>query len=121
MRVIVIIAVWPLIVLPSAQASAADNVILIKHFMFTPMDLTIPAGTVVTWDNEDGEPHTVVSLTGNFRSDALDEKDHFSHQFTEPGTYKYICSIHPKMVGTIRVLERAAGLATDGSTKFHAK
>lgn len=25
-------------------------------------------------------------------------------QFTEPGTYKYVCSIHPDMVGTITVI-----------------
>lgn len=93
----------PLSLLLSAPARAEDNVIMIKHFMFTPMDLTINPGTVVTWDNEDGEPHTVVSLTGDFRSQALDEKDKFTHQFTQPGTYKYVCSIHPKMMGTITV------------------
>lgn len=90
-----------------ASASAAEsNVIVIKKFMFNPMDVTVPAGTDVTWENEDGEPHTVVSLTGDFRSQALDEKDKFSHQFIQPGTYKYICSIHPKMVGTITVVAR---------------
>lgn len=90
-----------------ASASAAEsNVIVIKKFMFNPMDVTVPAGTDVTWENEDGEPHTVVSLTGDFRSQALDEKDKFSHQFSQPGTYKYICSIHPKMVGTITVVAR---------------
>ena len=87
-------------------AQAADSVIVIKKFMFNPMDVTVPAGTSVTWENEDGEPHTVVSLTGDFRSQALDEKDKFSHQFAAPGTYKYICSIHPRMVGTITVVAR---------------
>jgi plastocyanin len=85
---------------------AADNVIVIKKFMFNPMDVTVPAGTNVTWENDDGEPHTIVSLTGDFRSQALDEKDKFSHQFTAPGTYKYICSIHPRMMGTITVVAR---------------
>lgn len=107
MRLIAFIAALPLgILLSCVSAAAADNVIMIKHFMFTPMDLTIPVGTVVTWDNEDGEPHTVVSLTGDFRSEALDEKDHFAHQFSKPGTYKYICSIHPRMVGTITVMAK---------------
>lgn len=93
----------PFALLLSAPLRAEDNVIVIKHFMFTPMDMTVPAGTVVTWDNEDGEPHTVVSLSGDFRSQALDEKDKFTHQFSQPGTYKYVCSIHPKMTGTITV------------------
>jgi len=90
-----------------ASAAAADsNTIVIKKFMFNPMDVTVPAGTDVTWENQDGEPHTVVSLSGDFRSQALDEKDNFSHRFDQPGTYKYICSIHPKMVGTITVVAR---------------
>ena len=98
-----ILAALPLLLLLSAPVRADDNVIVIKNFMFSPMALTVPAGTTITWDNEDGEPHTVVSLRGDFRSQALDEKDHFTHQFTTPGTYKYLCSIHPKMVGTITV------------------
>jgi len=102
-----ILAALPLCVLLSgAPADADGNVITIKHFMFNPMDVTVPAGTDVTWENQDGEPHTVVSLTGDFRSQALDEKDKFSHRFDKPGTYKYICSIHPKMVGTITVVAK---------------
>jgi plastocyanin len=89
------------------SVSAADNsTIVIKKFMFNPTDVTVPAGTDVTWENQDGEPHTVVSLTGDFRSQALDEKDKFSHRFDQPGSYKYICSIHPKMVGIITVVAR---------------
>lgn len=90
-----------------APAAAAEgHTIVIKKFMFNPMDVTVPAGTEVTWENLDGEPHTVVSLAGDFRSQALDEKDKFSHRFDKPGTYKYICSIHPRMVGTIIVVAK---------------
>ena len=107
MRPIAVFAALPLCALLSAApVRADDNVIIIKHFMFNPMDITVPAGTDVTWENQDGEPHTVVSVTGDFRSEALDEKDKFSHRFDKPGTYKYICSIHPRMVGTITVVEK---------------
>jgi len=110
MRILTTLSSFPLAMLlflaPAAPAHAEDSVIIIKKFMFNPMDVTVPAGTNVTWENQDGEPHTVVSLTGDFRSQALDEKDHFAHQFTAPGTYKYICSIHPKMVGTITVVAK---------------
>ena len=77
--------------------------ITIKDFDFGPMSLTIKAGAAVTWKNLDGEPHTVVSEDGLFRSTALDEGDTFSFTFTKPGTYKYDCSIHPQMHGTIIV------------------
>ena len=60
-------------------------------------------GSTVTWKNLDGEPHTVVSADGLFRSPALDQNDTFSFKFDHPGVYKYLCSIHPKMRATVTV------------------
>jgi plastocyanin len=84
-------------------AVAADDMVVMKNFDFAPMALTVSAGTTVTWRNMDEEPHTVVSADGLFRSAALDTKETFTYTFAKPGTYKYTCSIHPKMVGTITV------------------
>ena len=87
----------------ATPAFAADSSIVMKNFDFAPMTATVAAGTTVTWKNEDGEPHTVVSTDGLFRSAALDQNDTFKFTFAKPGTYRYVCSIHPKMVGTIVV------------------
>jgi plastocyanin len=88
---------------PAAAPAAAAATIDLKAFMFGPSTLTIPAGTRVTWKNSDAEPHTVVSVDGKFRSGALDQGDSFSFKFDAPGTYRYVCSIHPQMVGTVVV------------------
>jgi plastocyanin len=86
------------------NATAADNDrIVVNDFMFQPTTLTIKAGSTVTWVNMDDEPHTVVSATGLFRSGALDTKDTFAFRFEKPGTYLFVCSIHPRMTGTIVV------------------
>jgi plastocyanin len=87
----------------ATPALAADANVVMKNFDFAPMALSVPAGTTVVWTNQDGEPHTVVSADGLFRSAALDQNDTFKFTFDKPGTYKYVCSIHPKMVGTITV------------------
>jgi len=79
------------------------NTIVMKNFDFSPMMLTVKAGTTVSWKNLDGEPHTVVSPDGVFRSHALDQGDVFTFKFDKPGTFKYICSIHPKMKAAIIV------------------
>jgi plastocyanin len=86
-----------------AAQSAAPDRIVVKNFMFQPMSLTVKAGSTVTWTNMDEEPHTVVSSGGVFRSGALDTKDSFSFKFDKAGTYGFVCSIHPQMVGTIIV------------------
>lgn len=86
-----------------AQTPAPAGQIVVKNFMFQPTSLTVKAGSTVTWTNMDEEPHTVVSTGGVFRSNALDTKDSFSFKFDKPGTYAFVCSIHPQMVGTIVV------------------
>jgi plastocyanin len=86
-----------------ANTAADTNTIAIKDFHFSPISLAVPAGTTVTWKNLDGEPHTVVSIEGVFRSGGLDQDDSFTFKFDKPGTYKFVCSIHPQMLGTILV------------------
>ncbi len=95
---------WLVAAGPSAQADAPAPVrITMKNFMFSPVPLTIKAGTTVTWTNLDEEPHTAVSDTGLFRSGAMDTNESFSFTFDKPGTYRFICTIHPRMTGTIIV------------------
>jgi plastocyanin len=86
-------------------AAAQENTIQVsaKNFMFNPGTITVKAGATVTWLNLDEEPHTVFSNAGLFRSSALDTKESFSFTFDKPGTYHYLCTIHPQMLGTIVV------------------
>jgi plastocyanin len=85
-----------------AQAEESNSVV-IKNFMFSPMSLTIKAGSTVTWKNLDGEPHVVVDDVGLFRSGALDQNDTYQFKFDKPGVYKIFCGIHPNMKETITV------------------
>jgi plastocyanin len=94
---------------PSLAGSAGDKPaspteVKIDNFSFGPATVTIPAGTTITWTNNDDVPHVVTSDDNKmFKSKALDTDDHFSFTFTKPGTYNYYCAIHPKMVAKIVV------------------
>jgi len=87
----------------AASAAEGSTIVMAKDFMFAPTSITVAAGSTVTWTNKDDEPHTVASEGGLFRSAALDTNESFSFRFDKPGTYRYICTIHPRMVGTIVV------------------
>jgi plastocyanin len=87
----------------SVVQAQESNAVVIKNFMFSPMSLTIKAGSTVTWKNLDGEPHTVVNDAGLFRSSALDQNDVYQFKFDKPGVYKIFCGIHPNMKETITV------------------
>jgi plastocyanin len=87
----------------SVAQAQETNAVVLKNFMFSPMSLTIKAGSTVTWKNLDGEPHVVVSESGLFRSGALDQNDTYQFKFDKPGVYKIFCGIHPNMKETITV------------------
>ncbi|QUN26677.1 cupredoxin family copper-binding protein [Cupriavidus sp. KK10] len=87
----------------SVAQAQQTNVVVVKNFTFSPMSLTIKAGSTVTWKNLDGEPHTVVDDAGLFHSSALDQNDTYKFRFDKPGVYKVFCGIHPHMKATISV------------------
>jgi plastocyanin len=87
-------------------APAADGVtVAIGNFAFADGTLTIPAGTTVTWVNNDQDGHTTTSDTGLWDSGELPQSATFAFTFTTPGTYPYSCLDHPGMVGTVIVTE----------------
>jgi plastocyanin len=85
-------------------AAAADSKqVVVDNFSFTPATAAVPVGTTVTWTNHDDIPHNVVSPEQKFKSPVLDTDEKFSHTFAAAGTYKYYCSIHPRMTGQVVV------------------
>lgn len=91
---------------PVATTQAADKV-TIDGFAFSPASITVKKGTTVTWTNQDGAAHTVVETDGQNgpNSDRLEKGQSYSFTYTATGTYKYHCSIHPDMTGTVTVTE----------------
>ncbi|AMM17707.1 MAG: cupredoxin family copper-binding protein [Pseudomonadota bacterium] len=79
--------------------------VVIDNFSFSPAQLSVAAGATVTWENRDDIPHTIVNdaTPRTFKSPPLDSGEKFSQVFVKPGTYKYFCSLHPHMTGTIVV------------------
>jgi plastocyanin len=93
---------------PAGGAPAAPvvgNAVTIKNFAFAPANLMVKVGTTVTWTNQDSEAHTVTSqgAGGPLSSAPLNTGQSYSYTFTKPGTYAYLCTIHPFMVATVTV------------------
>lgn len=90
----------------SAPAETAKDVqVSIDNFAFKPRELSVAAGTTITWVNHDDVPHTATGSGEQpaFDSKALDTDDKYSFTFTKPGTYKYFCKVHTHMTGTVVV------------------
>jgi amicyanin len=85
------------------KVMTAGTSVKIDNFKFGPRTLTVKVGTKVTWTNDDSIAHSVNFSSVKVDSKTLDRHGKFSHTFTTPGTYKYICAIHPFMHGAIVV------------------
>jgi plastocyanin len=86
----------------TGSGGAGDgSTVEIKNFMFSPMNLTVPAGTTVTWKFDDSTQHT--ANDNSFTSSPMANGQTFTHTFSATGTVAYHCSIHPFMTGTIVV------------------
>ena len=69
--------------------------------------MRIDPGDTVAWTNVGEILHTVTSRRGTperFNSGNQDVGEKFSRTFTKPGTYDYLCTIHPGfMEGVVQV------------------
>ncbi len=89
-----------------ATPTVATNTVTINDFSFGPQNITIQAGTTVTWKNQDSVSHTVTAKVASPNAPNSQEimpGSSFSFVFPTPGTYAYRCIIHPSMQGTVVV------------------
>lgn len=88
---------------PSGDAVRSPKV-EIANFAYDPDPVTVEEGGKVVWINRDSAPHTATAEDGSFDTGTLEEGKLKSETFKEPGTYAYVCSIHPQMHGTVEVV-----------------
>jgi plastocyanin len=112
----------------TVQAGAEQGAAVVTRFF--PSEISVEAGTTVTWVNEGNDPH-VVSFGGevgphapeNFAPPTIEPGGDYTDgpaisgvfgappfpattyalRFPEPGRYTYLCPIHPGMAGVIEV------------------
>ena len=79
--------------------------IRIANFEFKPQTAVVKPGTKVTWKNADSSIHDIkdTSPLGTPVSPSLNQGDTFSITYAQPGTYSYVCGIHPYMIGSVEV------------------
>jgi len=88
---------------PGKNSVSLAKIILIENYSFSPAEIRIGKGTEVIWKNNDGVEHTVTAADGSFDSGTLGPNAEFKKRFDKPGTYSYLCDMHPSMAGSIVV------------------
>ena len=105
-----LVALFAAVALLGAPAAAAKapkpTVVTVNDFYFGPSSVTIKKGATVKWiwSSANTYPHDVHLKKGpkglknkgsySTKTTAVTEAE-FKKTFTTPGTYKFICTIHP--------------------------
>jgi plastocyanin len=102
------------LIVPTAGAQQGQNVtVMMEDNYFEPANITVPAGSTVTWVQNGNNPHTTTSYDGLWDSGIIQggSGGSFSFTFNEPGTYEYFCRPHENqgMVGTVTVTGGGGG------------
>lgn len=93
----------------SAATGGEEATVTLEAFAFDTSELTVAAGTTVSFVNADSARHTVTEGTDGAAADdpiideELDANATATFTFDEPGTYEITCLLHPNMNMTITV------------------
>ena len=83
---------------------ATDHVDLPRSYLFSPADIAVTTGTMVTWTNSDQFTHSVRLIESDRMVGIMKPGDSASFTFATAGTYHYECTFHPQnMKGTVTV------------------
>ena len=86
----------------SSNMTAATT-ITIQNGMFNPNKITVKAGTNIQWINNDNAQHQIISDSGAFQSNILNQGDSYTFFFDKTGIYGYHDAQNSTLTGTIIV------------------
>lgn len=86
------------------HTQSGNVTIVINSSAFSPGSVTVSEGTLVTWINQDSQPHTATAI-GAFDSGPIAPNGgRWSWVASIPGTFQYHSSIQPNMAGSITIV-----------------
>jgi plastocyanin len=81
-------------------------------YNFSPPRITVEAGSKVTFTNGGSTPHNAAGAdAGGWDTGLLSAGQVATVTFNQPGTYNYLCTPHPYMIGQIIVTGQAVAAA----------
>jgi plastocyanin len=83
------------------STGGGDAVVRVRDSSFSPSSVKIATGEVVAWSWDGHGVHDVSFDSGP--SSPKQRDGSWEHRFEQPGTYRYECSLHRQMRGTVTV------------------
>lgn len=119
MRRIALAVLLVSLLLPTALASADQQITASFNKKYDNPNVTMAQGERLTFRNNDFVRHDVTSeVAGQFSSALIDTNETAAvegSQYLTTGTYRYVCSIHAEMTGVLTVSSEGTPVPRPGS------
>ncbi len=101
-----------------AAGSVGSGGVEMRDFSFAPGAITVRVGASLRFVNTGAAPHTATAVDKSFDSGIVQPGGSFTARFSQPGIFRYICTLHPQMIGSVTVLDASgsAPTTTEGPT-----
>ena len=89
-------------------AGSENPQVIIKAFKFIPQEITIKRGQTIIWENREKRQYHSVWFEASGEEepdDYLFPEDSYEREFKQVGSFPYRCGPHPKMTGTVHVID----------------
>lgn len=87
----------------AVSVGGQSEVIAIRDFAYSPGNLQVPVGAIVTFTNYDSAPHTATAKDGSWDTGIRSKGESKTITFGKAGDYTYYCTVHPSMVARLQV------------------
>jgi len=91
------------------NGSVTNNTIRMNNSAFSPSNLTVVAGSTVTWMNDDNIIHAVTTADGSINSGDIAVGSSYTKTFSTAGTFNYFDSHNANMTGVLTVVVSSTG------------
>jgi plastocyanin len=101
---------------PTAPTTGGANTVTVGDNYFSPVSLSVPVNTTVTWSWVSGSSQHNVTFDDNSPPSGPLSSGTFTRTFGGAGTFTYYCSIHGRAIMHGSVTVAAAGTSSGGGT-----
>ena len=91
------------------KGGVTNNTIRMNNSAFSPSNLTVVAGSTVTWMNDDNIIHAVTTGDGSINSGDIAVGSSYTKTFSTAGTFNYFDSHNANMTGVLTVVVSSTG------------
>lgn len=93
-----------LVVATGCDPVPARHIVEIRDLTFGPPVVQAAVGDTIVWENHDLFPHTsTVGGAAGWNTGLIPADSSRTAVARRPGTYTYVCEVHPTMVGKVVV------------------